>query len=124
MKGSQDKEELESLDKEFEVESLKLKKVLVDKLYQLVGGKSSQGINNVLGEEVISKSKKFTTESASKCDFLSVDPNKWTTNKDNNEIIIKIIHILENIMRFMENTEEKRFTITIGDELPSGVFTS
>ena len=57
---TQDKEELESLDKDFEVESLKLKKVLVDKLYQLVGGKSSQGINNVLGEEVIPKSVKFT----------------------------------------------------------------
>ena len=57
---AQDKEELESIDKDFEVESLKLKKILVDKLYQLVGGKSSQGINNVLGEEVISKSVKFT----------------------------------------------------------------
>ena len=57
---AQDKEELESIDKEFEDESLKLKKILVDKLYQLVGGKSSQGINNVLGEEVISKSVKFT----------------------------------------------------------------
>ena len=55
-----DKEELESIDKDFEVESLKLKKVLVDKLYQLVGGKSSKGIKNVLGEEVISKSVKFT----------------------------------------------------------------
>ena len=54
---TQDKEELESsIDKDFELESLKLKKILVDKLYQLVGGKSSQGINNVLGEEVISKS--------------------------------------------------------------------
>ena len=82
---TQDKEELDSIDKDFEVESLKLKKILVDKLYQLVGGKSSQGINNVLGEEVISKSVKFTQKVLMQVDFLSVDPNKWTTNKDNNE---------------------------------------
>ena len=117
-----DKEELESIDKDFEVESLKLKKVLVDKLYQLVGGKSSQGINNVLGEEVISKSVKFTQKVLMQVDFLSVDPNKWTTNKDNNDIIVKIIQAyIRKYNEIFGEYRRKRFAITIGDELPSGV---
>tara|TARA_Y100001954_G_scaffold87142_1_gene95557 strand:- start:18458 stop:22210 length:3753 start_codon:yes stop_codon:yes gene_type:complete len=119
---TQDKEELDSIDKDFELESLKLKKVLVDKLYQLVGGKSSQGINNVLGEEVISKSIKFTQKVLMQVDFLSVDPNKWTTNKDNNEIIIKIIQgYIRKYNEIFGQYRRKRFAITIGDELPSGV---
>ena len=119
---AQDKEELESIDKDFEEESLKLKKVLVDKLYQLVGGKSSQGINNVLGEEVISKSVKFTQKVLMQVDFLSVNPNKWTTNKDNNEIIIKIIQsYIRKYNEIFGEYRRKRFAITIGDELPSGV---
>ena len=119
---TQDKEELESIDKDFEIESLKLKKVLVDKLYQLVGGKSSQGINNVLGEEVISKSVKFTQKVLMQVDFLSVDPNKWTTNKDNNDIIVKIIQAyIRKYNEIFGEYRRKRFAITIGDELPSGV---
>ena len=119
---AQDKEELELIDKDFEIESLKLKKILVDKLYQLVGGKSSQGINNVLGEEVISKSVKFTQKVLMQVDFLSVDPNKWTTNKDNNEIIIKIIQgYIRKYNEIFGDYRRKRFAITIGDELPSGV---
>ena len=86
----QDKDELEILDKDFDSESLKLKKVLVEKLYQLVGGKTSQGIFNVLGEEVIAKSVKFTQKVLMTVDFLSINPKKWTTNKENNAVVIRI----------------------------------
>ena len=119
---AQDKQELEIIDQEFDVDALKLKKVLVDKLYQLVAGKSSQGINNVLGEEIISKSVKFTQKILMQVDFLSVDPNKWTTNKNNNELIIKIIQgYIRKYNEIFGEYRRKRFAITIGDELPSGV---
>ena len=119
---AQDKEELESIDKDFEVEALKLKKILVDKLYQLVGGKSSQGINNVLGEEVIAKSVKFTQKVLMQVDFLSVNPNKWTTNKENNVILIKIIQgYIRKYNDIFGEYRRERFAITVGDELPKGV---
>ena len=119
---AQDKQELESIDLEFDSDALKLKKVLVDKLYQLVAGKSSQGINNVLGEEVISKSVKFTQKILMQVDFLSINPNKWTTNKHNNELIIKIIQsYIRKYNEIFGDYRRKRFAITIGDELPSGV---
>ena len=118
----QDKEELESIDAAFEVEALKLKKVLVDKLYQIVGGKSSQGIENVLGEEVIAKSVKFTQKVLMTIDFLSVNPNKWTTNKDNNAIVIRIIQgFIRRYNEIFGEYRRERFAITVGDELPKGV---
>jgi len=119
---AQDKEELESIDAAFEVEALKLKKVLVDKLYQIVGGKSSQGIENVLGEEVIAKSVKFTQKVLMTIDFLSVNPNKWTTNKDNNAIVIRIIQgFIRRYNEIFGEYRRERFAITVGDELPKGV---
>ena len=55
-------------------------------------------------------------------DFLSVDPNKWTTNKNNNELIIKIIQgYIRKYNEIFGEYRRKRFAITIGDELPSGV---
>ena len=119
---AQDKEELEVIDKAFEIESLKLKKILVDKLYLLVGGKSSQGIDNVLGEEVIAKSVKFTQKILMTVDFLSVNPNKWTTNKENNIVLIKIIQgYIRKYNDIFGEYRRKRFAITVGDELPKGV---
>jgi len=119
---SQDNDELEIVDKNFEVEALKLKKVLVDKLYQVVGGKSSQGIQNVLSEEVVPKSVKFTQKILIKIDYLSINPNKWTTNKDNNKLIINIIQsYIRKYNEIFGIYRRKRFAITVGDELPSGV---
>jgi len=119
---AQDKEELEVIDKEFDIASLKLKKILVDKLYQLVGGKSSQGIDNVLGEEVIAKSVKFTQKILMTVDFLSVNPKKWTTNKDNNIVLIKIIQgYIRKYNDIFGEYRRTRFAITVGDELPKGV---
>ena len=119
---AQDKDELEIVDKNFEVESLKLKKVLVDKIYQVVGGKSSQGIDNVLGEEVISKSVKFTQKVLMTVDFLSVNPKKWTTNKENNIIVIRIIQgYIKKHNEIYGEYRRNRFAITVGDELPNGV---
>ena len=119
---AQDKDELEIVDKNFEVESLKLKKVLVDKIYQVVGGKSSQGVDNVLGEEVIAKSVKFTQKVLMKVDFLSVNPKKWTTNKENNIIVIRIIQgYIKKHNEIFGEYRRNRFAITVGDELPSGV---
>jgi len=119
---AQDKEDLEVIDKEFEIESHRLKKVLVDKIYQIIGGKSSQGIKNVLGEEVIAKSVKFTQKVLMQVDFLSINPKKWTTNKDHNQIVIRILqNYIKKYNEIFGEYRRERFAITVGDELPKGV---
>ena len=117
-----DKEALLILDKDFEKEAHGLKNILSSKLYQIIGGKASKGVKNILGEEVIPKSEKFTKKMLFGIDFTLVDPYNWTANKENNLLVNKTI---ENYLRKYNDIygeyRRKRFAITIGDELPAGV---
>jgi DNA-directed RNA polymerase subunit beta len=119
---SADKEELEKLDAIFEKAAHALKNILSGKLYQVIGGKASKGVKNILGEEVIPKSEKFTKKMLSAVDFTLVDPYNWTGNKENNLLVNRTI---ENYLRKYNDIygehRRKRFAITIGDELPNGV---
>jgi DNA-directed RNA polymerase subunit beta len=119
---SSDKEQLEQLDVTFEKEAHALKNVLAGKLYQIIGGKASKGVKNILGEEVIPKSEKFTKKMLLGVDFTLVDPYNWSGNKDNNILVNTTI---ENYIRKYNDIygehRRKRFAITIGDELPNGV---
>ena len=119
---SSDKEQLEKLDLTFEKEAHALKNILAGKLYQIIGGKAAKGVKNILGEEVIPKSEKFTKKMLLGVDFTLVDPYNWTGNKDNNLLVNTTI---ENYIRKYNDIygehRRKRFAITIGDELPNGV---
>ena len=99
-----------------------LKNILATKLYQIVGGKASKGIKNILGEEVIPKSEKFTKKMLLGIDFTLVDPYKWTGSQENNILVNRTI---QNFLRKYNDVygehRRKRFAITIGDELPNGV---
>ncbi|MDO7570129.1 MAG: DNA-directed RNA polymerase subunit beta, partial [Flavobacteriaceae bacterium] len=59
-KRNQDKQELDALEDAFDVKSEALKTVLVEKLFTIVNGKTCQGVQNDLGEEVLPKGKKYT----------------------------------------------------------------
>ncbi len=117
-----DKEELEKLDAIFEKDAHVLKNILASKLYQIIGGKASRGVKNILGEEVIPKSEKFTKKMLLEIDFTLVDPYNWTANKENNQLVNRTI---ENYLRKYNDIyggyRRERFAITIGDELPAGV---
>jgi DNA-directed RNA polymerase subunit beta len=119
---SDDKAHLEKLDANFEKEAHALKNILASKLYQIIGGKASKGVKNILGELVIAKSEKFTKKMLLSVDFTLVDPYSWTGNQDNNQLVNRTI---ENYLRRYNDIygdyRRDRFVITIGDELPSGV---
>ena len=113
---------LDKIDKEHNVEVAALKAKLVDKLTSLVNGKTSQGVYNLLKEEVVPKSTKFTQKILEKVDYSSVNPGKWTTDKETNEKIKILLHnysIRNNDL--LGSYKRKRFAVTIGDELPSGI---
>ncbi|MEL7064538.1 MAG: DNA-directed RNA polymerase subunit beta, partial [Bacteroidota bacterium] len=59
-KRSEDKEAISRLEMDYEVKFQQLKDILVEKLFGLVSGKTSQGVMNDLGEEVLPKGKKYT----------------------------------------------------------------
>ena len=119
---SQDKVDLEKLDADFLKQAVDLKGILATKLYNVIGGKASKGVKNILGEEVVSKSIKFTKKIILNIDFTMIDPNQWTSNSDSNILINKIIsNYLRKYNEIFGEYRRKRFAITVGDELPNGV---
>ncbi|MEW6470132.1 MAG: DNA-directed RNA polymerase subunit beta [Bacteroidota bacterium] len=113
---------LEKLDKEFAEQTEDLVSKLVDKLFILVSGKTSQGVYNNLKEEVVEKGVKFTQKMLEKIDYINVNPNKWTTDKDVNEKIKTLIHNYNiKYNDILGVNKRKKFAVTVGDELPAGI---
>ena len=122
-KRSQDKVELEELENAYEVKFNELREVMVEKLFSIVNGKTCQGVQNDLGEEILPKGKKFTLKMLSKVeDYTHLTKGVWTTNKEINSLIADLIHnykIKENDQQGALRRE--KFTISVGDELPAGI---
>ncbi len=119
---SQDKIDLEEIDLQFSKDADALKNILATKLYNVIGGKASKGVKNILGEEIIKKSTKFTKKIILGIDFTMVDPNQWTASEQNNLLVNRIIsNYLRKYNEIFGDYRRKRFAITVGDELPTGV---
>ena len=119
---TKDKDKLDLLDKDFEKQASDLKNLLSIKLYKLIGGKASKGVKNILGEDIISKSVKFTKKIILDVDFTMIDPNNWTSDNNLNELVnITIENYLRKYNEIYGDHRRNRFAITVGDELPAGV---
>jgi len=120
---NQDKQELEALDAAYDVKFQELKSILVDKLFSILNGKTCQGVQNDLGEEVLPKGKKYTLKMLNAVeDYTHLTHGTWTTTKDTNSLINDLIHnykIKENDLQGALRREN--FTISVGDELPAGI---
>jgi len=113
---------LDKIEEEFERNSNELKAKVIDKLFIVVNGKTSQGVKDYYNVDVIPRGAKFTLKLLQDIDFLNINPNKWTTDKDKNETIKILIH--NYIIKFKEIDavyKRKKYSITIGDELPAGI---
>ncbi len=119
---SDEKHLLDKLDKEYNEMSDELRQKLIDKLFILVNGKVSQGVYNNLKEEIVEKGEKFTQKMLNKIDYNSVNPSKWTTDKDRNEQIKVLLHnYMIKYNDLLGVYKRKKFAVTVGDELPTGI---
>ncbi len=119
---TKEKEIIDVLDKEYLQSAEELKNKLVDKLTVLVSGKTSQGVFNKFREEIIVKKTKFTQKILQGIDFLNVNPSKWTTDKDKNELIKQLIN--NYTIKYKEILgiyNRKKFVASVGDDLPNGI---
>ncbi|MGE5348852.1 MAG: DNA-directed RNA polymerase subunit beta [Actinomycetota bacterium] len=113
---------LDKIDADFNRAADDLKARLVDKLFILVNGKTSQGVKDYLNVDIIPKGAKFTLKQLQEIDYLNINPNKWTTDKKKNDSIKQLLH--NYIIKYKEIDgvyKRKRYNITIGDELPAGI---
>jgi DNA-directed RNA polymerase subunit beta len=122
-KRNEDKQELEALETVYAEKFDALKTVLVEKLFTIVNGKTCQGVQNDLGEDILPKGKKYTLKMLTAVeDYTHLTKGSWTTTKETNELIADLIHnykIKENDLQGALRRE--KFTISVGDELPAGI---
>ncbi len=117
-----DKAVLPRLDEEFEVQASILRETLIEKLMILIGDKSSAGIKDFLGADIISRNSKFTIERLREIDYSAVQLNKWTADTHKNELIrLLILNYLRKFKELDAQIKRQKFNITIGDELPNGI---
>ena len=120
---SEDKELLKNLELKYDKLFDELKRKLVEKLYSMLSGKTCQGVFNDLGEELIPKGKKYTQKLLNEVDDYShLAQADWSVDKKINSLAKTLLHnykIKENDLQGMLRRE--KFTITVGDELPSGI---
>ena len=119
---SKEKDIIKVLDTEYLKNSEELKSKLVDKLNIIVNGKTSQGVYSKFKEEVIPKKAKFTQKLLQGVDYLNVNPSKWTTDKEKNELIKELIN--NYTIKYKEILgvyNRKKFVATVGDDLPNGI---
>ena len=119
---AEEKALVEKLDANFTKSNKDLRDKLVEKLFTIVNGKTSQGIYNVYKELLIAKGIKFTQKVLADLDVANINPTKWTTDEDKNELIKQTLHNYN--IRLNEGLgayKREKFAITVGDELPSGI---
>ena len=114
----QDKIVLAKIDDEYEAKVGDLKDILIDKLMELTKGKTSQGVKDYTGAEIITKGSKFTITALKNLEYGDVQISNWTNDEHKNELII---NFMKKYKLLDAEMKRKKFAITIGDELPSGI---
>ena len=118
----QDKIILGKIDEEYEAKVNDLKDILVDKLMTLTKGKVSEGVKDYTGAEIIAKGAKFTIAALKNLEYDGIQSNGWTKDEHTNELIQKlIINFIKKYKLLDAENKRRKFAITIGDELPSGI---
>ena len=122
-KRAKDKEDIAQLEDIYDKKFDELQAVLVEKLFAIVNGKTSQGVFNDLSEEILPKGKKFTLKMLNSLDdYTHISTSNWTTDKHTNQLVADLLHnykIKENDLQ--GSLRREKFTISVGDELPAGI---
>ena len=121
-KRARDKEDLIALEAAFVIKYDTLRDQLVEKLFALISGKTSQGVFNDLGEELLPKGKKFTLKMLNSVEDYTHLAGSWTTDKTLNKAVVELVHNYKiKVNDLQGNLRRDKFTISVGDELPAGI---
>ncbi|WP_196885174.1 DNA-directed RNA polymerase subunit beta [Aureivirga sp. CE67] len=122
-KRTRDKEDIARLEAKFTGKFEELRQVLIEKLFSLISGKTSQGVQNDLGEDVFPRGKKFTLKMLNAVqDYTHLTKGAWTTDEDLNSLVVELVHNYKIKVSDLQGAlRREKFTISVGDELPSGI---
>ncbi|WP_184542722.1 DNA-directed RNA polymerase subunit beta [Mucilaginibacter sp. FT3.2] len=119
---AEEKAQLEKLDNKHDKAVKDLKNTLIEKLFEIVNGKTSQGVYNVYKELHVPKGVKFTQKILVELSYENINPTKWTTDDDKNDQIKILLHNYNiKVNEELGAYRRDKFAISVGDELPSGI---
>ena len=119
---AEEKAQLEKLDIKHDKAVKDLKNTLIEKLFEIVNGKTSQGVFNVYKELHVPKGVKFTQKILVELNYENINPTKWTTDDDKNDQIKTLLHNYNiKLNEELGAYRRDKFAISVGDELPSGI---
>ncbi len=122
-KRNKDKEDIAALEANYNARFEELKERLFFKLYSLVEGKTSEGVFNDLGEEIVAKGASYSRKTLESIeDFSHLLSGGWTDDKHCNDLIDDLIHNYKIKFNDLQGAmRREKFTISVGDELPAGI---
>lgn len=117
-----DRQTLLKIDEEYEAKNEDLKDILVEKLLELTEDMVSQGVKDYSNAEIITKGNKFTMAALKNLDYEGIQSSGWTDDEHTNLLILRLImNYIRKYKQLDAEMKRRKFAITIGDELPSGV---
>ena len=137
------KKELDALKHRYSKSLTELKNEMIKKLTTLLTGKTSQGVKHKFGDELISKGVKFTSKVIESNLFpdkniyrdesnysvpeevnliVDISLDSWTTDDATNDSVAELVKNYLNKRNVIAGTfKRERFTLEVGDELPTGI---
>ena len=120
---AEEKTTIAQFDIDYKKEIAELKKELIHKLFEVVNGKTCQGVVNYYNEEIIAKGTKFSIKVLeSIADYIFIDSKNWTTSPDLNKLVGQMLNnhsIKAN--EILGDYKRKKYAVSVGDELPQGI---
>ncbi len=137
------KKEVEELKVKYSKDLIAIKNVMVDKLVNLLEGKTTQGIKHKFGDEILTKGSKFSRKNIVEALFPEKNPYKdesnyavpeevnmfkdlilenWTSDENTNSMLLELVKNYTKRRNIISaHFKRERFTLEVGDELPAGI---
>ncbi len=116
------KNQIQQAEENFTRKAGHLRDNFLERLSALLHSKVSQGVSDLYGVEIVLKGAEFKLEDLSKIDFENINPTKWTTDKNTNNLTKQLINnYLIAYKEFDAELKRIKYNLTIGDELPTGI---
>jgi DNA-directed RNA polymerase subunit beta len=137
------KKEIEVLKSKYSKDLIELKNRAIEKMVSLLEGKTSKGVKHKFGDEIISKGVKFNRKNISENLFPERNAYRdesnynvqeeaalisdlilenWTDDAHVNSLVVKLVkNYINRKNEIASRFKRERFTIEVGDELPTGI---
>ena len=117
-----EKETVKDIDEQFLKDTDALREKAIVKLYRILEGKLSHGVTDNAKNVFIPRGPKFSQKILYNIDFTRVSLAGWTTDPKVNVLVEQTVrNYNEKYRELVAEATRKKFTLSIGDDLPAGI---